>query len=91
MPRVCTVCDHPERAAIDLALVGGEAFRDIAGRSGLAKSAIGRHRADHLPATLADAAEPDKAAAGTDLLREVRDARACLELLAEVEGELDRR
>jgi len=118
MARACTVCAHPERAAIDRALVGGEPNRRVAARHAVSEQAIRRHRSDHLPAALADAAATEKADAGTDLLREVkalrgkayslllkaeaagdyrtalagvREARACLELLGEVEGELDRR
>jgi hypothetical protein len=50
MPRVCTVCTHPENAAIDEALVARrDSLRDIARRfSGLSKDALHRHRR-HLP------------------------------------------
>ena len=29
MPRTCTVCSHPDRPAIDAALVAGDAYRNI--------------------------------------------------------------
>jgi len=40
----CSVCRHPERAAIDAALLHGEPSRDIAGRFGFSKSMICKHR-----------------------------------------------
>ncbi len=55
MPRICTVCDHSERTAIDTALVGGEANRFIAKRFALSAAAVQRHRANHLPTVLAEA------------------------------------
>jgi transposase len=48
MPRTCTICTHPERAAIDKALVDGQPYRDIAGRYGTSKTALQRHKEDHL-------------------------------------------
>jgi hypothetical protein len=53
MPRVCTICTHPARAAIDDGLVTGQLLRDISGQYGLSKSAVDRHRGSHLPAHLA--------------------------------------
>jgi hypothetical protein len=59
MPRTCTVCTHPERAAIDATLVSGpsESLRTIADRRSVSKTALIRHKADHLPAHLATARE----------------------------------
>ena len=53
MPRTCTVCQHPEREAINRALVEGASLRDIAGQYNVAKSAVDRHKAEHLPAVMA--------------------------------------
>jgi hypothetical protein len=118
MPRPCTVCQHPERPAIDRALVGGEPYRGVARQWQVSDDAVARHRVAHLPERLAQAQDAVAVAQATDLLREVRalrakayalltraeqqgdlrtalqgvrEARACLELLAELEGELDRR
>ncbi len=55
MPRVCTVCDHPECTAIDKALVAGEANRIVAKRFASSPAAVQRHRANHLPEVLAEA------------------------------------
>jgi hypothetical protein len=119
MPRVCGVCQHPERAAIDQALVAGTPARQLASRYGtLSRMAFWRHREDHIPVHLAKAQEAAEVAQADRLLDEVRalrakavalllkaeqagdyrtallgvrEARACVETLLEVEGELDRR
>ncbi len=117
MPRACTICTHDDRAAINKALVAGEPFRLIAERFGTSATALTRHKADHLPAKLAQAHAAKEAALADDLLAQVkalrnkairilqtaeaagdlrvallgiREARACVELLAEMEGELNR-
>lgn len=72
MPRRCTVCDHEERSSIDAALISGAPLRDIAGRHGVSKSALERHKAGHLPAHLAKAREAGEVARADDLLSQVR-------------------
>ncbi len=118
MPRTCTICQHPERQKIDTALVAGEPFRNIAERFGTSATALTRHKAEHLPAKLAQAHAAREVAQASTLLDEVRalrskavnilltaekagdlrtallgirEARSCIELLAEMEGELNRR
>lgn len=53
MPRVCTVCVHPEREAIDAALVCGEAYTVIARTYEVGREAVRRHHHRHLSAALA--------------------------------------
>jgi hypothetical protein len=53
MPRVCTLCAHPARAASDNGLETGQSLRAIAAHYGFSKSAVDRHRGSHLPAHLA--------------------------------------
>ena len=48
MPQTCTVCGHPDRATIDQDLRSGTALRDIAGRYALSKSALARHKQEHV-------------------------------------------
>ena len=72
MPRRCTICGHAERQHIDSALVSGATLRDIAGQHGVSKSALERHKADHLPVELAKAKEAEVAARADDLLSQVR-------------------
>jgi hypothetical protein len=67
MPRVCTICAHQARAAIDDRLEAGQSLREISGQYGLSKSAVDRHRGSHLPATLAQE--------GADLKAEFHAAR----------------
>ncbi len=55
MPRVCTVCVHEERAAIDRAVVGGTACREVAALYRVSADSVERHAAKHLPKTLVDA------------------------------------
>jgi len=118
MPRVCSVCSHEDRAAIDKALVADASFRTIAKLYSIGAQSVRRHRLDHLPASIAKAEAVSRGVEAIDLLAElkelrekamslllqaelsgdirtalqgIREARACLELLAEVQGELDRR
>lgn len=70
MPLVCTCCTHPNREMIDRALVAGTSLRDIAGQFGVSKSAVERHKADHLPAMLVKSEEARQVAHADDLLRE---------------------
>jgi hypothetical protein len=118
MPRVCTICTHPEKEAINQALVNGEPFRHIAARYGTSTGALQRHKADDLPSIMVKSEEAREVAHADDLvwqikqlrnkaisilgkaetagdlktaLMGVREARACIELLAEMEGEINRR
>ena len=118
MPRTCSVCADSRRAEVDQALVSGVAVDELSRRyPPLSATSIRRHRAEHLPATLAKAHEAGEVARAGDLLGQVRqlrgkaisillqaeragdlrtalmgvrEARACVELLAEMEGELNR-
>jgi hypothetical protein len=44
MTRVCTICRHPQRKAIDAALAALTPYRDIAERYGLSSSTLQRHK-----------------------------------------------
>jgi hypothetical protein len=72
MPRTCTVCGHRERAAIDAALVANEPFRHIAARFGSSTTALQRHKAEHLPASLMKAQAATEVAQADQLLAQVR-------------------
>jgi hypothetical protein len=91
MPRTCTVCAHPERVAIDKALVNGEPTRAIAGRYGLARTSLQRHQEDHIPQKLSRATEARAVAQADDLLAHVRALQGkatSLLLAAEKEGDI---
>src|SRR5215212_7484877 len=76
MPRRCTVCDHPEKQAIEEALVSGAPYRSVAKRAGLSESAVYRHKTEHLPTHLLKAKEVEEAARADDLLDQVRHLQA---------------
>jgi hypothetical protein len=87
MARTCTVCAHPERHAIDLALVNGQPCRSIASRYvTIGRMALERHKSTHLPVKLVNAeAAADLAEAG-DLLGQVRDLQtSALRILQKAE------
>ena len=71
MPQTCSICIHDDREAIDRALVAGGTLREIAGRYGVSKSALDRHR-DHIPPTVAKAREAEEVAEADRLLNVVR-------------------
>jgi len=93
MPRTCTVCTHPERAAIDAALVSGSApLRTIADQWSISKTALIRHKADHLPAHLAAAHKAAEVVRADSLLDQVRALQAkTLAILQKAEGAGDLR
>ena len=72
MPRVCTVCRHPDRQAIDRALISGEAFRYVSERYRLSLAALVRHRDDHVPVALRRAAEAQGLADALDLVAQLK-------------------
>jgi hypothetical protein len=49
MPRTCTICTHPEGAAIEQALDEAIPLRTIAAQWSVSKTALIRHKTDHLP------------------------------------------
>ncbi len=116
--RPCTVCQHPQRAEIDKALVAGRPFLALAREYGLDRFALKRHKEAHLAPVLVAAQRAkdsvqaedllsqvqrildralkilDKAEAARDYktaLQSIREARGCIELLAELTQQLDRR
>ncbi len=77
MTRTCTTCLHPERDAIDAALLAGQSPDGLARQyPPLSATAIRRHKADHLPATLALAQGARDVAHADDLLEQVRELRS---------------
>jgi hypothetical protein len=91
MPRSCNVCSHPQREAIDEALVGGVAFPALVAEYRVSKDSLSRHKANHLPAKLVMAQAAEEVAQADTLLEQVRDLqRRALDILnkAEEAGEL---
>ena len=87
MPRSCTVCAHPERKAIDQALVEKTPNRRIASQHDVTERAVRNHKANHLPAALSKAREAGELAEAEDLLEQVRSLHArTLAILEAAEG-----
>jgi hypothetical protein len=77
MPQPCTVCQHPERDAIDAALcVGCASVRGLAEQYGLTEASVRRHKDTHLVRTLALARKSPEVARADTLLDQVKDLQA---------------
>jgi hypothetical protein len=89
MPRSCPICDHEDLNEINAALASSERIRTIAERWSVRKTALMRHRNEHLPFSAIEAKEAEEDAPADDLLDQVRDlqerALATLEEAEEVE------
>lgn len=72
MPRVCTICAHAERAAIDQALAGEPSNRRIAAQFIVTEQALRRHKADHLPATLIKSEQAKEVTRADDLIGQLK-------------------
>lgn len=92
MPRSCSVCADSRRALVDTALVGGVAVDEISRRyPPLSATSLRRHRAEHVPATIAKAAAAQEETRADDLveqLKELRGKAISLLLAAERAGDL---
>lgn len=80
MARPCLCCTHPERAALDAALVAGETQRSIAKRFGITTTSVLRHVRAHLPTAMG--------AAKTE--RDEAEGQRGLTLLEQAQGLLDK-
>lgn len=76
MVRTCTICNHPDHQAIDKALVNKVPYRRIATQyfphGALTDSALRRHAAEHLLATIVDAWQAERHGNGRELADELR-------------------
>src|SRR4051794_18854765 len=55
MPRTCTICAHPDRDAIERAMIAMQPYRRIAVQYDVSGSALVRHHDDHLQAAIVKA------------------------------------
>jgi hypothetical protein len=91
MPRTCTICNHPEREAIDKALIDNVAFRRIATLYGLSEASVRRHKGDHLPGELVKSEQAAEIAHADSLIDQVRDLQRQAKTIkdkAEIAGDL---
>jgi hypothetical protein len=76
MPRVCTICTHAEKPAINAALVAGEPNRRIAAQYAVSEQAVRRHREDHLPAVMVKSEQAKEVTRADDLLGQLTEITA---------------
>jgi|GEM_PF-3574357 len=72
MPTVCTICRHPQRAAIERALIRQIPLRKIASDVKTSIATLQRHKA-HVPAKLATAEQVSKIAEAGSLLKKLEE------------------
>jgi hypothetical protein len=68
MSQTCTICKNQNRESIEAALLGTESLRKIAVRWSVSKSALVRHKAEHLPRAIVKAAAVKEEISGDKLL-----------------------
>src|SRR5215210_8618424 len=74
MARACTICSHPEIDEINENMVLHKlSNRRIATQYGVSESAARRHKAKHLPATLAQAEQAKEVVQADSLLTQLTD------------------
>ncbi len=77
MARACSVCTHPNRAAIDEALAANRgSFRGVSRQHGLSPDAVERHAKAHLPKAIVLATAAAEVTRADDLLSILREAVA---------------
>ena len=81
MPRVCTVCSHPEHAAINAALVTDVPNRRIAAQYAVSEQSVRRHREDHLPAVMVKSEQAKEVTRADDLIGQLKEITARTERL----------
>jgi hypothetical protein len=65
MPRVCTICNHPQRAAIEAAIVTGTVNSEIACKFDVGRMSIERHATNHLIAAIKEAKQEQAVQSGS--------------------------
>ena len=89
MTRVCTICRHPDRDAIDAALIAGQPYRHIASQYGVGYKALERHKA-HLSEHLLKARDNSEQLSASKLLQDLANLQAkALSLLDKAEKSKD--
>lgn len=83
MPRKCSICSHLDIDKINFGLISGDSLRDIARRYNLDKSAVLRHKQNHLPAHLIKAEEKADKNRACSLIDEIKLLQLKAERIAE--------
>jgi len=72
MPQPCTICTHPDRAAIEQAMVTDMPNRAIARQWRVSKDAVARHKEDHLPSRVVKAQEATDLRQAFDVVQQLK-------------------
>src|SRR5215211_9389428 len=87
MTRVCTICSHDERDAIEDAFIAGTPKRRIASHHGVSERAVRYHMREHLPELLALARDAERASRADSLLDRIEALHSrTMAILEAVEG-----
>ena len=87
MTRVCTICSHEHRDAMEDAFIAGQAKRRIASQHGVSERAVRYHMREHLPELLALARDAERAARADTLLDRIEALHSrTMAILEAVEG-----
>jgi hypothetical protein len=90
MAMTCTICNGPDREAIDKALVAGTPYRHIASQYGTSTGALQRHKKEHLPQALVKAKEVQEISHGDALVAQMADLnKRTLQILENAEKDKD--
>lgn len=88
MAMKCTICNHPEREAIDKALVSDKSIRSIAAQYNVALTSLRRHKENHLPGHLAKAKAAEEVTQADNLLDDLQYLKGkAISLLEQAEKE----
>ncbi len=92
MARYCKVCRHPEREAIELAIIDKDIiYDDIAAQYGMSVASISRHNTDgHITERVAKAVEAKEVACGNTLLERLEKLEADARRIGETAESNDR-
>jgi hypothetical protein len=80
--KVCSICNHSDRSAIDKAMVDGASLRVVSGQFAVSRSAVDRHR-KHLAPALTMAKQAERVTESTSLLSRVERIVSRCESIAE--------
>lgn len=72
MANVCTICRHKCVAEINMAMIESRPLRSIADHWSVSKTALIRHKKEHLPSHLSQAAEARDFASASDLIERIK-------------------
>jgi len=72
MPRVCTICTHPQRAKIEAAITAGTSYRHIASQFAPGYKSVERHATEHIQETIKQTQTAKEEAHGLDVVKQLQ-------------------